>query len=126
MKWHLGNDYHNSRAYDDEPPNGVVVGQAQLTIAWLLDAGRRQFERLLKPKPSAPETILLTPGDMHGFTVLGAAIAHHAVHESALTCPFPELDGDAGERRSMLRAASVQDNKRTLPADGHAAHSSER
>jgi hypothetical protein len=43
-----------------------------------------------------------------------------------LTCPFPELDVVAGERRSMLRAESFQHNKRPLPADGHAAHSSER
>ena len=100
MKWHLANDYHNSREYDGSPERGEIVSQARLTLAWLADAARRQVERLLKPQPAQTlETIMLKPGDHAGFTVLGA-VSNFAFHESAMTCPFPEQDEGEARRRA--------------------------
>ena len=120
MKWHLANDYHNSREYDGAPGRGVIVSQARLTLAWLVDAMRRQVGRLLKPQPAQTlETIMLKPGDHHGFTVLGA-VSNYAFHESALTCPFPEQDEGEARRRSKSPP------RHSLPADDPRAHAVER
>jgi hypothetical protein len=67
-------------------------------------------------------------GDRQGFTVLGSAIAHHAVHESAMTCPFPEQDVVAAKRRAMARSAAraFAHHSCDQPANDSSARSSER
>jgi hypothetical protein len=102
MRWRRKTNFHNSRTYDDEAQRAMVVSQARLTFAWLIDAALRKFRRATRPEPARPsEMIVVRLGNGRGFTVLGSAIAHHAVHESAMTCPFPEQD----EASALLRAS---------------------
>lgn len=84
MRWHRETDYHNGRRYDEEAPPPLVVSRTSLTLAWLLDAARRQFDKLLKAggEPSL-ENILLKSGDRRGFSVLGAP--RHSGEDSATT-----------------------------------------
>lgn len=109
MKWHRQTNFYNSRNYDDEGPRPVIVCQARLTIAWLIDAAQRKFRKATKPSPARPaDMIVVKLGGGRGFTVLGSAIAHHAAHESAMTCPFPEQDKASVRlpQRSGTRSAS--------------------
>ncbi|HET9813294.1 MAG TPA: hypothetical protein VFP57_06550 [Sphingomicrobium sp.] len=108
MKWHLGTNYHNSRSYDDDPSSRVVVGQISLTIAWLAAEVRRRLDALKRPptRGRGSQVILIEQGGPHRFTVLGSPIANHAVHESAISCPFPELDAAAARQRAKARASA--------------------
>jgi hypothetical protein len=127
MRWHRQNGNHNNPNHE-AASKGVVVSQARLTVAWLIDSALRKFRTLSRPRSGrSPETIVVSFGDRHGFTVLGSAIAPHAVHESALTCPFPEQDAAAAQRRSEQRsAARAFAHSCNHPANDTSARSSER
>ena len=125
MKWHRETSYRNSRDYGDDAPRGASVSQFRLTLAWLLDAARQGLEGMFgRGRPS--DQMFLRPGNAHGFTVLGTAVSRHAVHESALTCPYPELDdAAAAQRQSELESArSPQNHSNGQPADEPSAHPS--
>lgn len=127
MKWQHEANYHNSRDYDGDAPSGAVVSQARLTVAWLMQETRRTFGSLLKPRATLrSETILLKPGAEHGFTVLGTAVAHHAVHESAIGCPFPEQGNSEALRRQRGVARSLHERRRDPAANDPSLHSNDR
>jgi len=108
MRWHRQTNFHNSRYYDDEAARAVVVSQVRLTIAWLIDAAQRKFRKITRPAPEpASDMIVVKLGRGRGFTVLGSAIAHHAVHESAMTCPFPEQNDASARLRQRLGTRSA-------------------
>jgi hypothetical protein len=127
MTWHRQTNFHNSRTYDDAAPRGAVVSQTRLTIAWLIDAARRKFRKATKPAAApACDMIVVKLGNGRGFTVLGSAIAHHAVHESAMSCPFPEQDhGSALLRSAQRSAARSQRNSQRRSASDPSAPSRE-
>ena len=128
MTWHRQTNFHNSRNYEVEAQRGGVVSHARITLAWLIDAAARQFPKVSKPKPAqASDAIMVQIGDGRGFTVLGSAISHHAVHESAMTCPFPELDDTATRLRSgQRRGRALRNQARSAPIADPSARSSER
>ena len=104
MRWHRQTNFHNSRNYEDETPRAVTVSQARLAFAWLIDAVRRKFDKAMRPGPTRRSDVnLVKAGDGRGFTVLGSAIPHHAVHESAMTCAFPEQDDASARQRFAHR-----------------------
>ena len=109
MNWHRASSYHNSRDYDDEAPRAGRVSGARIALAWLAAAGVAGLKKLLElGLPQSEEQIVLRPGSAHGFTILGAAIERHAPHETALTCPFPELDDDTARQRAKARSSRAQ------------------
>jgi hypothetical protein len=126
MTWHRQTNFHNSRNYDDEERKGIAVSQARLTLAWLIETARRKFRITTKPVPARqPGMVVVKLGNGKGFTVLGSAIAHHAAHESAMTCPFPEQDDASARLRSAHRsAASRQHNEQRRSASDPSAPSS--
>jgi hypothetical protein len=125
MTWRRQTNFHNSRRYDDEARTGGVVSQPRLILAWLIDNARRKFRSMTKPTPAQQrDMIVVKLGDGRGFTVLGSAIMHHAVHESAMTCPFPEQDEASARRRSAQRSvASWQLNSQRQSASDPSAPS---
>ncbi|HKP34309.1 MAG TPA: hypothetical protein VJT70_05970 [Sphingomicrobium sp.] len=109
MNWHRASSYHNSRNYDDEAPRAGPVSGTRIALAWLVAAGVGRLKKLLELGFSrSEEEILLTPRTPHGFTILGAAIERHAPHETALSCPFPELDDHTARQRANARSSRAQ------------------
>ena len=127
MTWRRQTNFHNSRRYDDEARTGGVVSQPRLILAWLIDNARRKFRSMTKPVPAQQrDMIVVKLGDGRGFTVLGSAIMHHAVHESAMTCPSPSRTKHrhgGGPRNvqppagSSIRNADPRRIRRRLQAD---------
>ena len=84
MRWPSQINYHGTREYVTDRPQEAAVGQFRVTVAFVADAARRKFGRLLKLLWPA-QTQQIMAHDPIRFSWLTSAIAEDA-------CPFPEQD----------------------------------
>ena len=91
MRWPSQINYHGTREYVTDRPQEAAVGQFRVTVAFVADAARRKFGRLLKLLWPA-QTQQIMAHDPIRFSWLASAIAEDASSRRAPACPFPEQD----------------------------------